>query len=787
MQFKPSYNFTFNCSNYEFIKVNDFGLTSKLTDDLTNQANCVNFTTSMNLITDSDCKMQNYINKLTSQQCTKKSACQVTIPTSEIFSQCPILINNNYLYLSYMCHDPYIELGRLTLSRPILAYLVVCLDAASVLIMIITIIILRCDYSKLNILFKQSNRLINQYTINVKNLEIDFENVDKEVNSLVMHFDRIIRQSLKIEYLSGKKINLRNLNVKKDENGVEYIKIDIARSKTIRKLEEDNGNENNNNLGGDFNDINNNINENKEIKVYDFTNEVNFSTYIYEINYPYLSTNKLSLILKREKLLNDYIMKNARFKKLIKEKNFGLASSQAYKKPEQNNKENNDLDNQDINNFNDLNLENLDNMLDLENNNNNIVNDADQVNNKNSQEIVNNISSLPMPNAIERYEYRSLTDDLRDLRVRIFKVVSEIKTLEKENHSKVNDVLVTFLEPKYSKFIYASYNKNKCTRCCYIFCCKYYRLKRFYYKNRWLEIKKNPDNPSNIKWQNMLTSPCKKCISKFFSILLSILLILIGFGIVIGSKYFQDMLNTEFNNDINCSFVEFDEIRVVNEYMRTDIPKRNRILTYCFCHFQLGALGMTGAYNYAFPSGLVNNTKITPCQDWITAYLKFNTITYAIIIIIPILNSLITVSLTSLTDVEKNKSLTDDKSSNMFKIFVGQFINTGLNLLIVNANVPAIRQWNNNFPILNGVYQDFSSGWFKNVGCTIFFTMIISIITPHIGILLGYILSCIRRICDSCNLSGKGSKLSDLKSFMELYVGPELMIDTRYAQVIKFT
>ena len=119
----------------------------------------------------------------------------------------------------------------------------------------------------------------------------------------------------------------------------------------------------------------------------------------------------------------------------------------------------------------------------------------------------------------------------------------------------------------------------------------------------------------------------------------------------------------------------------------------------------------------------------------------------------------------------------------MIKIFIGQFINSGLILFLVNINIQVIKNLNLNFPLLNGYYNDFNSGWFKNVGCTIFLTMIISIITPHIWNIFQYLYSCIKRLCNSCNLTGKNSKINDYKSFMNLYVGPELLIDSRYAQV----
>ena len=61
--------------------------------------------------------------------------------------------------------------------------------------------------------------------------------------------------------------------------------------------------------------------------------------------------------------------------------------------------------------------------------------------------------------------------------------------------------------------------------------------------------------------------------------------------------------------------------------------------------------------------------------------------------------------------------------------------------------------------------------------------MIISIFTPHLGILIRFSFSTFKRLWFSKNLNGLGSKINNLRSFLRVYVGPDLMIDTRYAQV----
>jgi len=386
----------------------------------------------------------------------KKSSCEVDVPTSEIFRQCPVLSNNTNIYLSYMCFDPYIELGSLQIDRSSLSYLLASLDAVSVLIILITIIILRCDYSKLNKSFKKSHKLINQFTINIKNLEVDFDRVDEEVNSLLNHFDKIIRQSLKIEYLKGKVFYLNDFNIQKEPYGVELITIKIGgRSKAIKSVAEQNTPINNNGYNN-LNELNNNINSNdlkndlnnfgadmnnfdadahdnnfnsnnndnlpiKKEKIYDFSSEVNFPTYVYEVNYPYLSDNKLCLVLKREKLFNELSIKNSRLKKLRKERNFGVYSIP--QKSKNKNEENSNADN-NLDNFNELNLDNLDNLdnlLDLDNNNNNKNENGSEVNNENNNNNPEDANlkvefkpeNLPEPSTMEKYEHRTLMENLQ--------------------------------------------------------------------------------------------------------------------------------------------------------------------------------------------------------------------------------------------------------------------------------------------------------------------------------------------------------------------------------------
>lgn len=127
--------------------------------------------------------------------------------------------------------------------------------------------------------------------------------------------------------------------------------------------------------------------------------------------------------------------------------------------------------------------------------------------------------------------------------------------------------------------------------------------------------------------------------------------------------------------------------------------------------------------------------------------------------------------------------MTDVLSSNMFKCFITQFVNTAIVIVVVNLKVESVYKWNPDFFILTGLYSDLTPGWYSTVGTTIAFTMFINIFTPHLSALMFWMFYGCKRCLDTgCRGNGKTKKLTK-NSFFLLYVGPEFRMDSRYAQV----
>jgi hypothetical protein len=100
-----------------------------------------------------------------------------------------------------------------------------------------------------------------------------------------------------------------------------------------------------------------------------------------------------------------------------------------------------------------------------------------------------------------------------------------------------------------------------------------------------------------------------------------------------------------------------------------------------------------------------------------------------------------------LTGWQRFHTKTEEKASSILKMFLVQLINTGLVILFVNASITEIKL-PEFIPLFQGKYPDFTVEWYKVVGSTISFTMVINIITPHTGALIGMFVGGLKKCLD---------------------------------------
>jgi hypothetical protein len=135
----------------------------------------------------------------------------------------------------------------------------------------------------------------------------------------------------------------------------------------------------------------------------------------------------------------------------------------------------------------------------------------------------------------------------------------------------------------------------------------------------------------------------------------------------------------------------------------------------------------------------------------------------------------------ALASFEKHRNATSELSSRVMKIFIAQFLNTGIIILIVNTRFtrkPIVE-------FLNGTFDDFIPEWYLNVGTTLLMTMLINVVSLPIINLTILFLKAIGRCCDRrCKCDKRVTKKKTQTKWNQLYTGPDFMIDLRYSQIL---
>ena len=110
----------------------------------------------------------------------------------------------------------------------------------------------------------------------------------------------------------------------------------------------------------------------------------------------------------------------------------------------------------------------------------------------------------------------------------INRITVDISKLHKEcNLNNYADIYITFRNQLIPTLLYDIYNKNKFIRFFYYLFCQGETLRKYYYKNQWLNFYLAKENPSDIKWENCYVTSCKKFGKRLLSIIISTIFIIL--------------------------------------------------------------------------------------------------------------------------------------------------------------------------------------------------------------------------------------------------------------------
>lgn len=118
----------------------------------------------------------------------------------------------------------------------------------------------------------------------------------------------------------------------------------------------------------------------------------------------------------------------------------------------------------------------------------------------------------------------------------------------------------------------------------------------------------------------------------------------------------------------------------------------------------------------------------------------------------------------------------------MLKMFIIQFVNTGVVIFLVNAQLGISIS---NFPVFAGQYKEFTVEWYRMIGSTICFTMIVNTVTPHVANGVFIIIQALKRFLDrGCTCDKSRTKQLLQEDYEEMNLGSEFLLEFRYSTLL---
>ncbi|KAL4437681.1 hypothetical protein ABPG74_012356 [Tetrahymena malaccensis] len=381
-------------------------------------------------------------------------------------------------------------------------------------------------------------------------------------------------------------------------------------------------------------------------------------------------------------------------------------------------------------------------------------------------------------NNLEKQEERKIGMEILTKIAKISSLIDKEKAKQKEQESsgqkKIISAFVTF-ETMRNRDIayYAMYQTylDKFIESC-LFCCKNKNdMRRFEY--RLLEVKSAPA-PEDIIWENFSISFCNKLFRILFSLLITLACMI---GTLIFIVYVKNQ-NQKFLNKyptVNCptNSRQLTQQQVVKDY-ESAVTKG---LLECYCK-----IDPLGRYSDKFIMSDGSTQEL--CKSWFEDQALIIALPFLVVVVIIVINNIMQIIFTYLSKLEGYRYVSHQVSSRVAKIFIMQFMNTALIILIMNTKFEGAS--NTTFSmLLDGTFTDFNPLWFLQVGSTILLTMIFYIMMPYLNFIFQSLYVCLRRYYDRKWSSDKSiTRQPTQQKYESVYLSPNLLIEVRYAQIM---
>jgi len=358
-------------------------------------------------------------------------------------------------------------------------------------------------------------------------------------------------------------------------------------------------------------------------------------------------------------------------------------------------------------------------------------------------------------------EAEKLYKDIKNLVIKKEKLLLEVKKLKTTRNVKMVCAFITFNSINARNKILDMFSSTAIQRA-FAIC---FGKKGLNFYGHTLRVK-SADDPGSILWENLGEPGPKVFLRRTFSNFLTIMLWVLTGLILCVSTYYKNQFKNKFPS-IDCTNEDPTISEAVEDYKLGDYQAG---YLQCYC-----SKDWFGRLNTVFTD--YYNEKL--CYDLFQDKVLAEGITFAIVFVVLVINYGVQFVFRILSKFEKHSTLNQELAQRVLKTFVGQFLNTGIILLVVNARLT------DNTKVWQGKFSDITSLWYSNVGSTLLSTMFINVFSVPAIKFVEVIFNLFARCFDrGCGCNSRKTKRKTQAAYESLYSGPEFYVDTRYSQIL---
>jgi hypothetical protein len=253
------------------------------------------------------------------------------------------------------------------------------------------------------------------------------------------------------------------------------------------------------------------------------------------------------------------------------------------------------------------------------------------------------------------------------------------------------------------------------------------------------------------------------------------------------------VMNAADVNTITYQKVQFDHDW--QYYNKTDYGSNGFV--FCYCKELLYQYGSQPMLDYTFFNAVTGRHE-NWCRDLRETISFASYAEFFVAVVVVVINISIRLCIERFVDFEQFEDGTYEKLSFALKIFLGEYVNTGLLSLLIYGKLSKLGVYgasatdNSYFglAIFAGDYSDFDFAWYSSVGVSTMFTMWLFTIGTQAWTVLKTLAASISRAWDKraaggCVATDRTVTHCDVQEELnELYEGPNFQFEVQYASVV---